>query len=44
MFIKKIPFNKIKKFKTNVLISNDYSNDDTIFYIKKIKKKFNYLN
>lgn len=37
----KIPFNKIKKFKTNVLISDDYSNDETIFYIKKIKKKKN---
>ena len=41
---KKIPFNKIKKFKTNVLISDDYSNDDTISYIKKIKKKNTYIN
>lgn len=41
---KKIPFNKIKKFKTSVLISDDYSNDDTIFYIKKIKKKNVYIN
>jgi hypothetical protein len=40
----KIPFNKIKKFKTNVLISDDCSNDDTIFYIKKIKKKNVYIN
>ena len=37
----KIPFNKLQKFKTNVLISDDYSDDETIFYIKKIKKKKN---
>ena len=38
--VKKIPFNYFKKKKFKILISDDYSNDDTIGYIKKIKKKY----
>ena len=36
----KIPFDKLKNFKTSVLISDDCSKDDTIDYAKKIKKKY----
>ena len=39
----KIPFDKLRKFDVNVLISDDCSNDDTKTYIKKRsskKKKF----
>lgn len=38
--VKKIPFNYFKKKKFKILISDDYSNDDTIGYIRKIKKKY----
>ncbi len=36
---KKIPFEKLKSYKTYTLISDDKSGDDTFEYIKKIKKK-----
>ena len=32
----KIPFNKLKKYKTTLLISDDESKDDTIKYARKI--------
>ena len=32
-----IPFKKLKRFKIGVLVSDDYSNDDTAYYIRKIK-------
>jgi len=35
----KIPFKKLKNYKLEILISDDASNDDTIKYAKKIKKK-----
>ena len=38
-----IPFKKLKKYKINVLISDDKSEDDTIKYARKIyskKKKY----
>ena len=34
-----IPFNKLKKYKINVLISDDKSGDDTIQYARKISSK-----
>ena len=34
-----IPFNKLKKFYTKVLISDDCSEDETVNLIKKIKGK-----
>ena len=37
----KINFAKLKKYKSHLLISDDYSNDSTIFYSKEIIKKFN---
>ena len=37
--INEIPFNFLKKYKYNILISDDYSRDDTINYINNIKKK-----
>ncbi len=37
---KKINFGKLKKYKSFLLISDDCSNDSTIFYSKKILKKF----
>ncbi len=40
--IEKIPFGYIKKFNYEIYISDDHSNDETIDYIKDIKKK--YLN
>ena len=33
--VKKIPFNYFKKKKFKILISDDYSNDDTIGYIRE---------
>lgn len=36
---KKIHFNKLRNYNTNLLISDDFSNDKTIFYCNKIKKK-----
>jgi len=36
---KKIPFKKLKKFKTKVLFSDDASRDSTCDYIKKINNK-----
>ncbi len=38
--VRKIPFNYFKKKNFKILISDDYSNDDTVEYIKKIKKKY----
>jgi hypothetical protein len=37
--INEIPFNFLKKYKYNILISDDYSSDDTINNINNIKKK-----
>jgi len=37
---KKIPFKKLSKYKTSILISDDFSNDNTIEYAINIKKKF----
>jgi hypothetical protein len=37
---KKINFDQLKKYKTHILISDDFSNDSTIFYSKKILKEF----
>ncbi len=37
--IKKIPFKKLKNYKTKLLISDDASNDDTIYYANKNKNK-----
>ena len=39
-----IPFKKLKRFKINVLVSDDCSNDDTTDYIKKIKKSKIFVN
>lgn len=39
-----IPIKKLKKFKINILISDDSSNDDTLDYIKKINKNKIFLN
>ena len=36
---KSIPFKKLKKYKINVLISDDQSGDDTIKYARKISSK-----
>jgi len=36
---KSIPFKKLKKYKINVLISDDKSDDDTIKYARKIYSK-----
>ena len=36
---KSIPFKKLKKYKVNVLISDDESCDDTIKYAHKISSK-----
>ena len=36
---KKIPFKKLNKFDCNVLISDDASKDETIFFINKIRGK-----
>tara|TARA_B100000029_G_scaffold309645_1_gene302179 strand:+ start:252 stop:998 length:747 start_codon:yes stop_codon:yes gene_type:complete len=41
---KKIPFKKLKKYKTKLLISDDASKDDTIYYAKKIKNKNIWIN
>lgn len=42
---KQIPFYKLKKYYVKTLISDDFSNDDTNFYIKKINSKKNiYVN
>ena len=40
----KIPFDKLKKFNVNTLISDDFSNDDTISYIRKLKNKNIFVN
>ena len=37
---KKINFNQLKKYKIHILISDDFSNDSTIFYSRKILKEF----
>ena len=34
---KKIPFKKLSKYKTYLLLSDDASGDDTINYAKKLK-------
>ena len=34
-----IPFKKLKKYSISVLISDDFSNDETVSYIKLLKKK-----
>ena len=39
-----IPIKKLKKFKINILISDDSSNDDTLDYIKKINKNKIFVN
>ena len=39
-----IPFKKLKRFKIGVLVSDDYSNDDTAYYIRKIKKNKIFVN
>ena len=36
---KRIPFEKLKNYKVEILISDDFSKDDSILYAKKIKKK-----
>jgi len=36
---KRIPFEKLKNYKAEILISDDFSKDDSILYAKKIKKK-----
>jgi hypothetical protein len=41
---KKIPFKHLKNFFVKVLVSDDFSNDDTINYIKKIKNNNVYIN
>ena len=38
--IKKIPIDYLKKHNFELYISDDYSNDDTITHINKLKKKF----
>ena len=40
----KIPFKNLKNFFVRVLFSDDFSNDDTINYIKKIKNNNVYIN
>ncbi len=35
----KIPFKNLSNYKTRILISDDASNDDTVFYANNIKKK-----
>ena len=37
--VKKIPFKKLNIYKTKLLISDDASRDDTIYYAKKTKNK-----
>ena len=37
---KKLPFNYLKQYNYTVYISDDASKDDTIQYIKELKKKF----
>ncbi len=39
-----IPIKKLKNFEVKILISDDYSNDDTVNYIKKIKSNKIYVN
>ena len=39
-----IPIKKLKRFAVKILISDDYSNDDTVNYIKKINGNNIYLN
>ena len=39
-----IPFDKLKKFNVKTLISDDFSNDDTISYIRKLKNNNNFIN
>ena len=41
---KKIPFKKLSKYKTYLLLSDDASGDDTINYAKKIKNKYKKKN
>jgi len=36
---KKINFNKLRNYNTSLLISDDFSNDETVFYCNKIKEK-----
>ena len=38
--IKKIPIDYLKKHNFELYISDDFSNDDTIIYINKLKKRF----
>ena len=38
--VEKIPFSYFRKKNYKILISDDCSNDDTIDYIKRIKKKY----
>jgi len=37
---KKINFKKLRKYKTHLLISDDFSNDSTVYYSKKILREF----
>ncbi len=39
---KKINLRELKKYKTKILISDDFSNDSTIYYSKKILKEFKF--
>ena len=41
---KKIPFKKLSKYKTRLLLSDDASGDDTIHYAEKIKNKYKKKN